>query len=360
MRLSSIVLLSLLFISQVAGSEEVKIVGSIDKIIKAKTTSVLLQQQPARHIKFLKIKLSKKATDLIAARHQLLKKQRVASTLRTLPSHIELGMNGVPVLDQGNFGTCATFANTAAIDAIMGQGDYISQACLLLLGNHLQENGYGVSGWDGSNANTVLYQVFNFGIVSKENERKKGCAGLFSYPKNEEMIPTSAMDLKDYHELSELPVGDIGQVISLPILDLYKGILERTDTIKTIDEIKYALSEGDRVSMGVLLADLDLGVAGAVGRYHAENDTWLLTPEIERDLFLRPVLAGHEMLITGYDDHAVAIDEHGRAHQGLFTLRNSWGSDIGDKGDFYMSYDYFRVLALEAQRISQIYDMGGE
>jgi C1A family cysteine protease len=57
------------------------------------------------------------------------------------------------------------------------------------------------------------------------------------------------------------------------------------------------------------------------------------------------------MIITGYDDEAIAIDKLGHQHKGLFTLRNSWGSSVADKGNFYMSYDYFKTLAMEAYKI---------
>ncbi len=47
------------------------------------------------------------------------------------------------------------------------------------------------------------------------------------------------------------------------------------------------------------------------------------------------------MVITGYDDE-VTID----GQQGVFILRNSWGPNAGDHGDFYMTYDYFQMLIL--------------
>ena len=50
------------------------------------------------------------------------------------------------------------------------------------------------------------------------------------------------------------------------------------------------------------------------------------------------------MVITGYDDEATAKDESGQIHQGLFTLRSSWGYWVGDWGNFYMSYDYAQTL----------------
>ena len=33
-------------------------------------------------------------------------------------------------------------------------------------------------------------------------------------------------------------------------------------------------------------------------------------------------LAGHEMVIVGYDDNATAVDNTGKEHRGLLKLRN--------------------------------------
>ena len=60
------------------------------------------------------------------------------------------------------------------------------------------------------------------------------------------------------------------------------------------------------------------------------------------------------MIITGYDDDAIATDEKGQTYKGLLTLRNSWGKNAGDAGNFYMSYDYFKRLGVEVQRIRQL------
>ena len=98
----------------------------------------------------------------------------------------------------------------------------------------------------------------------------------------------------------------------------------------------------------------DQGVVGAVGKHTAANDTWVLTEKMAQDLAAGADLAGHEMVITGYDDTAQAIDDTGVSHYGLFTLRNSWGPGIGDEGDFYMSYDYVKALIIEAQRIRDV------
>ena len=248
-----------------------------------------------------------------------------------------------------------TFASTAAIDAALGQGDYVSQLCQLQLGNYLAANGYNASGWDGSLGRYVLSQMESYGVVSKEQQKTVGCGGLTQYPAKGQPIPSSYMNPEEYHQLSE----SINEQISWsPILDIFTA-MDRVDTNKTLNDVKQALKEKDRVTFGVLLLDFDLGMMGAVGTHNSNFDTWVLTPEIARDVYLRPNFGGHEMVITGYDDDAVATDDQGRHHKGLFTLRNSWGDKIGDKGNFYMSYDYFKVLVIEAQRIRSMPADGG-
>lgn len=268
----------------------------------------------------------------------------------------------MPVLDQGLFGTCTTFAATAAIDAAVGKGDYVSQLCLLQLGNYFTEQAFGANGWDGAFNRASLSRLEDNGFISKETQHAAGCGDLTEYPQNNTEIPNSSISFDNYHQLSE-KLSDY-KINWSPILDPYAALL--SDDIysqKTIAEIKKALNNGQRVSMGVLLPAIDLGLAGAVGKHHIENDTWVLSTIIERELYLSSsfFFAGHAMVITGYDDHATAIDDLGRVHTGLFTLRNSWGEQYGDKGNFYMSYDYFRILGIEAVQIVQdTYDYDDE
>jgi hypothetical protein len=264
------------------------------------------------------------------------------------PAKVQLGMNGVPVLNQGNHGSCAMFAITAGIDAVLNKGDYISQLCQLQVGNYLAADGYTPSGWDGTIGRFVLSQLETTGIVSKQQQATQGCGGLTEYPTNGE-DPESAMTLNEYHQISE--PFDHETVSWWTLLDVFDVVNERLDTSTTLAEVKKSLLNGDRVAFGVLLLDFEQGIMGAVGKKGANYDSWVLTPEIARDVYLRPFFGGHEMLITGYDDNAVAIDDKGRPHKGLLTLRNSWGEQVGDHGNFYMSYDYFVLLVIEAQRI---------
>lgn len=342
-------------------AQDIKIVGTLDKTLitpqsqPLKLTHRTHRLSAPRVIKLLKVELSKPAEAALNKRASLIATQSASLNKSShYPGKIDLGMNDVPVQDQGDYGTCVTFAVTSAIDAALGQGDYISQLCSLQLGNYLQTNGYTYSGWDGSLGSTVLSQIETFGIINKEQEHTIGCGGLTHYPAHTP-IPEGTMNPEDYHQLSE----NINDVIAWsPILDIYTA-MDRVDTNATLDNVKKALNENDRVTFGVLLLDFDLGVMGAVGTHNSHYDSWVLTPEIARDIYLKPQFGGHEMIITGYDDNAIATDEQGHEHKGLLTLRNSWGDKIGDHGNFYMSYDYFKVLTIEAQRIRSMQADGG-
>lgn len=348
-----LLLLSLALSSNIF-AQDVQIVGTIDQILKSFKNNTLNAKPVTQNIKLLKIKLSEPAKQRLGQRaRNTINNINANVSSSNLPRKIELGMNNVPVLNQGQFGTCVTFATTAAINAAMGKGDYISQLCQLQLGQYLENNGYTASGWEGTNSRVLLGQMEHFGFTSKEKQKSVGCGGLTEYP--QETLPTSdtAMSVEKFHEISE----DLSKhIMWSSILDITNAVMDRTDTTRTINEVKAALNEKDRVTFGVLLLDFDLGTMGAVGTHNSSYDSWVLTPEIARDIYLRPLFGGHEMVITGYDDDAIATDEHGNQHKGLFTLRNSWGDQVGDKGNFYMSYDYFKVLVIEAQRIRNMPD----
>lgn len=342
-------------------AQDININGTISRTLKipmihsSNTRSPqLLSSEKTKQIKLLKIELSEKSKQLFAnkAHHALAHINEFSNSAlqrsERFPTKIQLGMNDVPVLNQGNHGSCVVFAITAAIDAVLNKGDYISQLCQLQVGNYLEANGYSPSGWNGSIGRSVLSQIESTGIINKQEQTTQGCGGLVDYPINSE-DPTSSMTLDEFHQLSE--PFDHETVSWWTLLDVFDVATTRIDTSETLANVKKSLSNGDRVAFGVLLLDFEYGLMGAVGTKNATYDTWVLTPEIARDIYMKPFFGGHEMIITGYDDNAVAIDDKGRPHKGLLTLRNSWGEQVGDHGNFYMSYDYFVLLVIEAQRI---------
>lgn len=270
---------------------------------------------------------------------------------RRLPPAVNLGMNGVPVLDQGVHGSCVTFASTAAIDAAIGKGDYISQLCQLELGRTLEDETYMPSGWNGSTAVVVLNQMLRYGFINKANQTTHSCAGITAYPTLDETTTGNPMTEADFKTMSE----NLDQYHLQPIDVLNDETRLNTnyteeDANINVMKVKQALLNGNRAIISTfLISGLCNDPVGACGQYHAAHDTWLINDALSQS---DPLLQdSHEMVIYGYDDNAVAIDNQGKSHRGLFILRNSWGTSYGDNGDFYMTYDYFKVFVTEIQVI---------
>ncbi|MFI4918421.1 MAG: C1 family peptidase [Legionellales bacterium] len=261
-----------------------------------------------------------------------------------LPRKKLLGMQLTPVLNQGLHGSCVTFAVTGAINATLGAGDYVSQLCNLELGSYLASQGkVEASGWSGSFAPWVLQQITDYGIISRNYQTLHGCADVQSYPLNEETNEGKPMSDTDY------------LAHSIPITNLvsWHSLLKAEDAFSTnvnmdqmVSQIKQELVNGNRLTVGILL-DVDTGNAGALGTNHVANDTWMLTPQIIADAERGVIDAGHELIITGYDDDIEVTDSAGHVNKGVFTLRNSWSKLAGDKGDYYVTYDYVKYLAME-------------
>lgn len=344
--------LVLSLISNTVLAQDIQVVGHLSQTVEVPNSHLFRSMRSnLKEITLLQVELSDHALQKLSDRVDDLLDDKVV--IRGA-SKVQLGMENVPVLDQGRHGACVVFATLGAIDAVLKKGDYLSELCLLQLGRYIERNSYSPSGWEGSTGENVLNQLRMFGLVSKSQELANGCGGLTKYPLNDEGEPGTEMSLEEYHQLSEpMKVDMVGWS---DLLDIYQVFLDKIDMKMVLKQVKDSLNGGDRITFGVLLPDVNQGVVGAVGRYHADDDSWILTPKIAKDMKTQKITAAHEMIITGYDDNAVAIDEEGHKYKGLFTLRNSWGTNIGDKGNFYMSYDYFKALALEAIRIRHVQD----
>jgi len=275
----------------------------------------------------------------------------------SLPVMVDVGMNGTPVLDQGMHGSCVTFATTGALDALLGNGDYVSPLCNLELGKTLEQDGYIWSGWDGSWGPYVLNQIEQFGIVNIADQKAKGCGGLTEYP-TYSGDTGQGMKPEDFKAMSE---DMFDRVYWESILDHnnseYPNSANPFDANKVLTQVKQALTNSaanggnERITFGVFIP-VDYCSVGACGTHHKMFDSWVLSDAIAKDP--NPELGGHEMVIFGYDDNAVATDDQGGTHQGLLFLRNSWGSNYGDNGNYYMSYDYFKKFVGEVQEVKLV------
>lgn len=276
------------------------------------------------------------------------------------PASASLGMNGTPVLDQGRHGSCVTFAVTGALDAILGKGDHVSQLCSLELGSYLEPYGYRPSGWDGSFGPWIIDQLLNYGYVSKEDQLAGKCGTSTEYPVADKDDNGAPLSLEDYKKVSTT-LGD--HLTYYPLLTYFERLQwdmnSTKDGDRLIERVKETISQRTKndekiaVTFATLLP-VNHCHNGACARVNKDQDTWALTDSIKYDQKIK--FGGHEMIITGYDDNAVAVDNEGKTHKGLFTLRNSWGTDAGDNGNYYITYDFFRQFADEVNILATVTD----
>jgi len=273
---------------------------------------------------------------------------KTASFSSELPGVVNLGMLSTPVLNQGYHGSCVTFAVTAALDAALGAGDYISQLCNLELGSYLAiHDKIEASGWNGSLGSIVLQQASDYGVISQNHQKTYGCAGVKDYNLKDETDQGSPMSEHAFLDHSIL----LSNVISWDsLLSDKQAFSANMNDDSLVSRIREELAKGNRLTIGLVL-DVDLDFAGAMGNYHTNNDTWMLTPAIMMDAVNGSLYAAHELVITGYNDFAEVGDGAGHLNRGVYTLRNSWSEAAGDKGDYYVTYDYVKFLAVEAMAI---------
>lgn len=338
--------------------EPVTITGILSQTIQPtvfKSQHKTLQMQSSWHaskqVSLLRLKFTDETKKNLERRIKDLVRHPRAPSLGHYPRAVQLGMNAVPVLDQGEYGTCTLFAMTAALDAALGKGDYISQLCYLDLNQYLNRHTYVSSAWISAWGQELATQITMFGIVPKTIQQNGGCAGRTEYPLLQEEIPDE-LSVFDYHQISE-PIQEQGLAFLPLILEdqINSNFINRDHLLY---QIKSILHQGERVTCSMILMGQHPGDASAMGSYHVMNDTWVLLPHMADAIANDEESAGHTFVITGYDDDAIAIDAMGQLHRGLFTLRNSWGGLVGDEGNFYVTYSYFKAALLEAYHLKQM------
>lgn len=357
--LVSITILSALFVSHAEALYPPIMNGTVSAhILKTKPTATL-SIPSTKEVVLMKVELSPSQQQTLLAN---LSAPSSPAENTGLPTKFDMGMNNVPVLDQGMHGSCVTFAVTAAIDALLQKGDYVSQLCNLAVGKYLEENGYFPSGWNGSSGLVVINQIQSLGIINKTKQTKNTCGGLSRYPTKDEYNTGKPMSLNEFKAMSE-QVGAYGLYSESILSFLQRFGLDPNynyDPNKVLNEVKKTISTPERaatprkegyrfrITFGTLVPTNHCH-AGLCAKYKANSDTWALTDAMKNDP--NPTIAGHEMIITGYDDNAIAIDNKGVKHKGILILRNSWGDDVGDRGTFYMTYDYFKEFVIDITKV---------
>lgn len=106
----------------------------------------------------------------------------------------------------------------------------------------------------------------------------------------------------------------------------YNQVLEYLRVTHSMYDIRYTLAQGFPVAFGMMLYDSFMSESAArTGKIPMPN------------LQTESSLGGHAVMLVGYND---TIRE--------FIVRNSWGTNWGDRGYFYLPYDYIELPNLTA------------
>ncbi|MGY3803881.1 C1 family peptidase [Pigmentibacter ruber] len=304
---------------QLEGTKETTI------IVKSKTSSTARIEKKIRLMKMtasnaMKLR-NKKVMDNYFELYEEKDYSQGISSFSESSNAKDLGMSLVPVLDQGNYGTCVTFSSTAALDAKLANlypdiqnysPDFIDQQCILSLNKYLGNNF-----WNGAdNPGQILEPLKTYGIVEKNN-----CNGVFY------STPSFAISSANYSKISKKEYTN----------HINYNYLQKAD----LNSLKEAIDKGNRVLIGFALAnypgnkisvngfDLNINFTSTSGGLWACKQ-----PESEINYCPSDAKDGHEVIVIGYDDT-----------QQLLKIRNSWSEGAGDNGDFYMTYTFFEAMA---------------
>lgn len=260
---------------------------------------------------------------------------KIQASLYNMPKLFELKLDNLPILDQGNNNACTFFATITAVNATARPVNDLSPMCLVQLDKYLYLNPNSIR------ADNALALIKQYGIVPLNTQKEMGCAGIYHFdPKQEISVPISP---EEYQSKSENFYKK--RVTWRYLFDDFSRIINPNGRLPRIKE---ALVAGRYVVLEYMVLP-NIGLFGATGTHHAQNDTWITNDSVDQlmlDQILTFLISGHAIVVIGYDDDATAIDSDGKTHRGLLKLRNSWGSEIGDHGDFYMTYDYMRDFGL--------------
>ena len=224
-----------------------------------------------------------------------------------LPTSVDLRPLINEVEDQGQLGSCTSFASTKGLEIIYERAG-IDVAFSQLYQYYWTRKMGGAVGQEGGNPAFMIQTL-----------KDRGCCLEASWPyivANENVQPPANCDTEaaPYRILSY-------EASPTPDSNFARGLW-----------VKNCLANGTPVMMSFFVSQNFETQAGAC-------KDWRKTQWSD---FQSPSLGGHEVCIIGYDDAA-----------GHFLIQNSWGPNWGDGGFFGMNYSYFESGSQTVYAITQ-------
>jgi len=202
-----------------------------------------------------------------------------------------------PVKNQGDLGACTAFAGTGMREFLARKyerGNQVVLSPLFLYYQERQFDGDLAGGDTGSTGRTSVHCMNQFGVCL-ESQEGYDIAEFQQAPTPEQLAEALLYKAGAYHKLAN-----------------------------TVQDMKNCLASGYAFVVGFTV-------------YESFESNWSVSGYMPLPKADEKVLGGHEVLFIGYDDSKAA-----------FKVRNSWGADWGNNGNFWFPY-----TAVEASNIVQ-------
>lgn len=227
------------------------------------------------------------ATDKVATPHQL-----VGHSGPSLPAAVDLSSHLPPVRSQGAIGSCAAWSTVYYARTLMEQSR---------------------RGWDAAREDHQFAPLFSYNQITQG--RNEGTA-ITAHMRLLQDLGAVSLDAFPYVDrLDVQPSDDLKIRASDLKIEGFRS-LPRRDGALDLDAVRAFLAEGRPVVAGFELFEDFQRYQGGV--YQTTDGT---------------LLGGHAMTIVGYDDQ-----------KGAFRLVNSWGTNWGEEGFLWLSYESARSM----------------
>lgn len=240
-----------------------------------------------------------------------------------LPSNVDLTDSFPPVGDQGQYGTCVSWAAGYYLKSYLEAKD--------------QE-------WQPADGDRQFSPKFLYWML--DDEAKNGCRGS-SFEANLDILQNVGITT-----LATVPYEDLGADCSVDRNSLPREWFSEADhylieNYRKIDHtnghlIKNYLADGRPVVFGAALGQ----------KFTTWQEGASVLTEDTQEVNGMPAL--HAMILAGYDDN--------KGPRGAFLVVNSWGEEFGDNGKIWIDYDFFTndfafaAFVAQNKRSNQDYD----
>lgn len=245
-----------------------------------------------------------------------------------LPASVDLSGKFPPIGDQGEYGTCVTWAVGYNLKtALNGIDNQWSASQLAQASNQTSPKDLFLAipaSQKGSNCNGTQFESAMDQLITR------GSASLAT-------VPYTSLG-----NCSQSPQSNWAQEAADNKLVNYRKIADKNNASSmTVDNFKAYLAEGRPVAIGARLGDRFM--------------RWNSSAVIDYDTYQNPGMqhAYHAMVLAGYDDNRQA-----------FKVINTWGSSWGNAGTIWVDYNFFIssfcFAAFVAQNKTDVNISGGQ